>query len=216
MTDLKNRRPLAVREWAIIKSMAGWLSRRDVTPNQISLASAVFAAVAGISLWAIPRIDLPVTLLCVVALSGIIGRALCNIFDGMVAIEGGKTTKSGELFNDIPDRFSDAFIFVGAGYACTPIMYGVELGWCAALLSVMTAYIRYVGRALGAPSDFRGPMAKTHRMALISFAILMTPFESVAGNHAMVLFFALLIINIGCLITCARRAKSAYDFIERT
>jgi len=50
------------------------------------------------------------------AVAGIQGRLLCNMLDGMVAIEGGRQTKSGEIFNDLPDRVADAVIFVCAGY----------------------------------------------------------------------------------------------------
>ena len=31
-----------------------------------------------------------------------------------------------------------------------------------------TAYVRAVGKAAGAPSDFGGPMAKQHRMAVVT------------------------------------------------
>jgi len=41
---------------------------------------------------------------------------VCNLLDGMVAIEGGLKTPAGELFNDVPDRISDPLILVGAGY----------------------------------------------------------------------------------------------------
>ena len=56
-------------------------------------------------------------------------RLLCNLFDGMVAVEGGKKTNSGELFNDIPDRIADPLILVSAGYAVHMVAYGAELGW---------------------------------------------------------------------------------------
>src|SRR5438105_2817615 len=34
-------------------------------------------------------------------------RLLCNLLDGMVAIEGGFRSRSGEVFNELPDRVSD-------------------------------------------------------------------------------------------------------------
>ncbi|WP_419671255.1 hypothetical protein [Aliarcobacter butzleri] len=40
----------------------------------------------------------------------------------MVALEGGKSTKSGELFNDIPDRVSDSLLFIALGYSITNIL----------------------------------------------------------------------------------------------
>ena len=44
-------------------------------------------------------------------------RLLCNLFDGMVAVEGGLGTPSGILFNDFPDRIADPLILICAGYA---------------------------------------------------------------------------------------------------
>ena len=44
-------------------------------------------------------------------------RLLCNLLDGMVAIEGGKSTPTGALFNEIPDRLADALFLVPLGYA---------------------------------------------------------------------------------------------------
>ncbi len=40
-------------------------------------------------------------------------RLLANMFDGMVAIEQGRQSPLGELYNEIPDRVSDAFILIG-------------------------------------------------------------------------------------------------------
>lgn len=37
---------------------------------------------------------------------GVLGRLLCNLLDGMVAVEGGKRSKSGELYNDVPGLIS--------------------------------------------------------------------------------------------------------------
>ena len=53
----------------------------------------------------------------------------------MVAVEGGFRTKTGELFNEFPDRVSDTLVLLGAGYAGAP--YGPTLGWAAALLSAI-------------------------------------------------------------------------------
>ena len=44
-------------------------------------------------------------------------RLAANMFDGMVAIETGKASPTGAIYNEIPDRVSDAAMFLGAGYA---------------------------------------------------------------------------------------------------
>ena len=83
-------------------------------------------------------------------------RLLCNLFDGMVAIEGGLASKDGPFWNEFPDRVADILILVGAGLACG----FVALGWAAACMAVLTAYVRELGRAVNVPADYRGPMAK--------------------------------------------------------
>src|SRR5207237_9019762 len=93
-------------------------------------------------------------------------RLLCNLFDGMVAVEGGFRTKSGEIYNELPDRFADALIFVGAGYSLSTWATLPALGWAAAVLAVITAYVRTLGASVGAAQYFIGPMAKQQRMAI--------------------------------------------------
>ena len=43
---------------------------------------------------------------------GVLGRLLCNLLDGMVAVEGGKRSKSGELYNDVPGLSMMKLIFL--------------------------------------------------------------------------------------------------------
>jgi phosphatidylglycerophosphate synthase len=203
----ENRRPLKARGWKVIQSGAKWLSQKNITPNQISITSVLFSALAAACLLYFPYAQgLWLWSLAVMVVVFILCRALCNIFDGMVAIEGKKSTKSGELFNDMPDRIADALIIVAAGYA----VLMPDLGWCAALLAVMTAYVRTLARGLGAPSDFRGPMAKVARMVLICVATLLTAF---AGNGVFMIC-ALALIAGGCILTVGNRARAAYLYLE--
>src|SRR6478672_1892595 len=44
-------------------------------------------------------------------------RLLANLLDGMVAVASNRTSKLGELFNEFPDRLSDAATLIGLGYA---------------------------------------------------------------------------------------------------
>ena len=212
MNDLNARRPLKVRDVKIVNKFARFLSSKNITPNQISVLSVVFAAFAAgcflVFIW-----EQHWWLLILAGLF-IQCRLLCNLFDGMVAVEGGKSTKSGELFNDIPDRVADPLILVSAGYAIHVIGYGGELGWCAGLLAVMTAYIRTLSASMGAPVDFKGPMAKQHRMAVMTFACIFTAGEIVFLKTDYALLIALILICLGCVITCIRRTISAYRFLE--
>lgn len=155
-----DRRPLKTRDKAWPKALARLLLKLRLTPNLISVFS-VFAALAAA--WALAfHSDCWLALL--LAITGIQIRLLCNLLDGLMAVEGGAKTKTGELFNEIPDRIADGLILTAAGYGC-----GLPwLGWLATALALMTAYIRALGASLGQGQDFCGPGAKPHRMFVLS------------------------------------------------
>jgi phosphatidylglycerophosphate synthase len=199
------RRPIRARQTKWAHLIASGLARIGVTPNQISIASVLAAGAAGISLCAGARVEstglriaLPVLAAAFVQL-----RLLCNLFDGMVAVEGGRKTKSGEVFNDFPDRIADPLVLVGAGYAISG--HGIELGWAAGLLAVMTAYVRVLGGSMGVTQSFMGPMAKQHRMAVMTVACVAQSVEAAIGASPRILTIALLIIIAGCVVTVCRR-----------
>lgn len=215
--QLENRRPLKVRDVGLVTRFARWLSQKSITPNHISLLSIVFALFAATSLIATLYTDgIAQFTSFILAALFIQGRLLCNLFDGLVAVEGGKSTASGELFNDIPDRISDPLIIIAAGYSIISVGYGDVLGWCGALLAVLTAYVRTLAVSIHAPANFTGPMAKQHRMALLTVACIATAIEQVWFGHDYVMVVALVILNIGAFITVWRRTKIAYQFLENS
>lgn len=207
------RREVASRNTRWAAAIAGRLAHAGIRPNLISAASVVFAVGAGVCIarsaqapfWGGPA-------LLVAALLLIQGRLLCNLFDGMVAVEGGLRTKSGEIFNDLPDRLSDPAILIGAGYALPGVPFGTELGWLAALLAVLTAYVRLLGGASGARQYFLGPMAKQHRMALMSAALLGAAIFHPYAEWILAIVLAL--IAAGCVITVARRVMAVVRELE--
>ena len=204
---MQSRRPLKSRQrgWAI--ALAGMLAQAGISPNAISLASVVFAALAALALLGTAATSAAFQpVLWLVAVAGIQLRLLCNLLDGMVAVEGGRGSKSGEVFNDAPDRVADLLILVAAGYALPWPAWGGALGWVAATLAVLTAYVRVLGRALGRPQDFCGPMAKQHRMAVLTMACLCAIAEGLLfGNHGWALGVGLAVIAVGSALTIIRR-----------
>ncbi|QDV19745.1 CDP-alcohol phosphatidyltransferase [Gimesia panareensis] len=212
MSDDGARRPLKIRDVKFVNTFARYLSGKQITPNQISVTSILFAALAAVCFFCF-AVYAHWWLLILAGLM-IQCRLLCNLFDGMVAVEGGKKTNSGELFNDIPDRIADPLILVAAGYAIHVVSFGAELGWCAGLLAVMTAYIRTLSASIGAPVDFKGPMAKQHRMAVLTIACVLTAVEILVQGTDYALLAALIVIVLGAVVTCIRRAVSAYRFLE--
>jgi phosphatidylglycerophosphate synthase len=132
-------------------------------------------------------------------------RLLANLMDGMVAIEGGRRTATGDLYNEIPDRLADVFVIVGAGYAVTWLAWADALGWAAATAAVLTAYVRVLGGSLGVTQRFVGPMAKPHRMAVLTVACLASVVEVFFGFSGRVLTIALCVVAAGSLVTFVRR-----------
>lgn len=169
------------------------------------MASMVMAACAGACFWLAggAHSSSRIALLLAAALFCQF-RLLCNLFDGMVAIEGGKQAPDGPFWNEFPDRIADILILVGAGYGAD----APALGWAAAALAVLTAYTRELGRACGLPADFSGPMAKQHRMATITAAALLSLLEPLWRSQGEVLIGALWLIALGAAVSALRRGAN--------
>jgi phosphatidylglycerophosphate synthase len=147
-------------------------------------------------------------LVLVVAAAAIQLRLLANLLDGMVAVEGGRRTPTGDLFNEVPDRIADLLILVAAGYGVTWISWGDTLGWAAGAGALLTAYVRQLGGALGVSQHFVGPMAKPHRMALLTAACVASIGEVASGGYAgRVMTAALGLVLLGSLVTAVRRLR---------
>ena len=205
------RRPIAARDAGWAKNVARILARRGVSPNAVSGASVACAALAALCLVGAGRSEnyaLIAALFCGAALLVQL-RLLCNLFDGMLAVEWNQKSALGPLWNDFPDRPADALILVGCGYAGGGSLSGPSwlpiLGWLAAALAVMTAYTRVLGVAVGARETFAGPMAKQHRMAVVTLACVSCAPATLWDFAPRVMTIALAIIVIGCVLTMRRR-----------
>jgi phosphatidylglycerophosphate synthase len=144
----KNRRPLTSRNTAWARGLTERAIKAGLTPNQISRLGIGFAALGmvfytlspygpGILQW----------FFLILAAATCQARLVCNLIDGMVAVEGGQGAKDGPFWNEAPDRLSDFFFFIGAGLAAG----NAALGTLAAALAIAAAYIRELGRAEGFP-----------------------------------------------------------------
>ena len=190
------RRPLASRSTRWASFLATRAVRAGFTADGISILSLLVAAAGAAALLLLPR---PWNLLACAA--GIQLRLLCNLLDGMVAIEGGRKSKLGVLYNEVPDRVADSLFLVALGYEIgTP-----WLGWLAALAAAVTAYIRVLGGTFGLAQDFRGPLAKQHRMFVMTLGCLLGMGEYAWNGGERSMLAAAWIIAVGALITCGTR-----------
>jgi phosphatidylglycerophosphate synthase len=153
--------------------------------------------------------------LLLVAAAAIPVRLLCNMLDGMLAVEGGLKTATGELYNELPDRVADLLFLASAGYAISGVAWGAQLGWAAAAAALMTAYVRTLAVAAGAAQHFDGPMAKPRRMHVLFVACVVAAMATVAGWRSdEVLVGALVVIIVGSGVTIARRLSRILADLE--
>jgi phosphatidylglycerophosphate synthase len=209
-----DRRPIATRNRKWAQATTAWLASRNVSPNAISIAGMCACIVAGVALGLTSIADYRI--LWLIAALGAQLRLTANMLDGMVAIASSRTSKTGELYNEVPDRISDAAVFIGAGFAWGG---NVTLGYIATILAIFTAYVRAAGKIAGAPNEFCGPMAKQHRMLVITLvcvyaAITPRSWQIITFNNSQVglVTLGLIVIVAGCVITVIRRvARIAHD-----
>ncbi|MBL4848754.1 MAG: CDP-alcohol phosphatidyltransferase family protein [Planctomycetes bacterium] len=205
-----DRRPIASRKLSWVKRIASLFVRLKISPNAISLMSVVFAlAGAGfmlgteaVSSTLLTRVFWIAAALCVQL------RLLANMFDGMVALESGQASATGELFNELPDRVSDTALLVALGFVAGS---SPHLGYAAALLAMFGAYLRAVGASVGAGQLFAGIMAKPQRMftltSLLVFLAAAPASWSSAWANAPIgpAGITLAVICLGCLVTAITR-----------
>lgn len=205
------RRPIASRQTQWANRTAEAIARTGVTPNTISVLGMLAAILAG-GAFLLTRTDfgpnwpwwLAGAMLCQI-------RLLANLFDGMVAQIQNTASPVGELYNEVPDRVSDAAILIGFGYAAGSIPW---LGWTAAALAIFVAYVRVQAALAGAPNDFCGPFAKPQRMAVITIGAIL----AAAFGHLWepVPIAALGLVAAGSLATARRRLARAARHLKNS
>lgn len=194
----EDRRPLKVRSTAWAIALAKRLNQWGLEPNHISCLSVLFALLGGAcvlggeySPW-----------LFWVAAVCVQGRLVCNLMDGMVAIEGGRQTPTGPFFNEFPDRLADGLLIVPLGY-----LVGQDwLGWAITVMALLTAYVRVLGAALGLPHDFCGPFAKQQRMAALTVGCVLGGLEGGFFHTTVILTLTAWVLLLGTAGTVVRRA----------
>lgn len=202
------RRPLKSRDTSWAKHLSRMIAEAGISPNMISFMSMVFA---GFSLAAaIYSMNGGGRTAIVLAAVFIQMRLICNLMDGMVAVEFGKKSKTGDLWNDVPDRLADVLIILGAGYLAYSHKFAIDLAWANGVLAVMTAYLRVLGASLKSPHYYIGPMAKPHRMAILTFSFVV---EAIYPT-GLVIYYALWIMLVGQIITCFRRLNKISHDLE--
>jgi phosphatidylglycerophosphate synthase len=200
------RRMLATRHAGWARLLAHRLAGIGLRPNDVSVAGVGFAIVAAAAfLWSPAMAPASRVVMLLVAAACIQLRLLCNLLDGMLAVEEGLKSATGEIYNDLPDRIADVIILVSAGYATPEVASSAVLGWAAAVMAVFTAYVRVLGGSLGLTQHFIGPMAKQHRMFTLTLVTVLAAGESALALPPRAMPIGLGLIVLGSIATAIRR-----------
>lgn len=202
---MDSRRDVKSRGKEIFHKMAASLIKVGLMPNHISIASIGFGALGAYGFYQISQGALGFG--SGLAFLGIQLRLICNLIDGLMAVEGKLSSPQGELYNDVPDRFSDWFLILGVGFVIKDFYYGWDLAWAASVFAILTAYIRVLGASQQVGHDFGGPMAKQHRMALLNLGIIANLIEqSVLQQGTCYSFYVVIVlVLLGSALTCFKR-----------
>ena len=198
---MAERRTIATRNTQWAQALARKVAAAGITANAVSVIGVVFALGAAAAFLMTCRAS--GWAWWVLAAAGIQGRLVCNMIDGMVAVEHRGATPTGALYNDVPDRIADTVILVAAGYA----VGRPDLGWVCAIVAMLTAYVRALGGALGTPQFFCGPQSKSQRMAVLTVAALIAAVCPGRALALQVVTLALLVVLAGSVVTVVRRLR---------
>jgi hypothetical protein len=98
--------PIATRNRKWAQSATAWLASRSVSPNAILIAGMCACILAGLAL-GLTSVEYNRVLWLIAAIGAQL-RLTANMLDGIVALASGRDSKVGELYNEVPDRVSDA------------------------------------------------------------------------------------------------------------
>lgn len=156
-----------LRGWAhkLIEPLAALAEKSGIAPNQLSVLSLVFAAMAAaFYILSASNIEMLYAAALMVLLN-----AILDTMDGALARRIGKANLKGDFLDHVIDRYADMFFLGGiifAGYAPWPI------GLLAVIGVFLTSYIGTQAQALQLGRYYGGMMGRADRLTLIFLATI--------------------------------------------
>lgn len=147
-----------------------------MNPNHISLASLVFAIIAGLLF----ALDWSSFLLF--AAIAVLASGALDALDGKVARISSKASKRGDFVDHVIDRYSDAIILgaIAVSPRC-PISFGLF----AVIGVLLASYMGTQAQALGLGREYRGILGRADRIAVLVVVPLVTYFFELGGGDAV-------------------------------
>lgn len=150
----------------LLRPVCDWLARHGITPNQLTVGTAVMSLAQGLWLTLEPGARLPLLILPLV----LFVRMGLNAIDGMLAKENGLQSRLGAVLNELGDVVSDVVLYLPFALipGVNPVV--VVLIVIAGILAEMTGVVTV---QIGASRRYDGPLGKSDRAFLFGCIALM-------------------------------------------
>jgi CDP-diacylglycerol--glycerol-3-phosphate 3-phosphatidyltransferase len=150
----------------LLRPVCDWLARHGITPNQLTVGTAVMSLAQGLWLTLEPGVRLPLLILPLV----LFVRMGLNAIDGMLAKENGLQSRLGALLNELGDAVSDTVLYLP--FALIP---GVNQALVVLLVitGILVEMSGVVTVQIGASRRYDGPLGKSDRAFLFGCIALM-------------------------------------------
>ena len=143
----------------LLRPVCDWLARHGITPNQLTVGTALMSFVEGLWLTLEPGARLPLLILPLV----LFVRMGLNAIDGMLAKENRLQSRLGALLNELGDVVSDIVLYLPFALipGVNPVL--VILVVIAGIIVEMTGVVTI---QIGASRRYDGPLGKSDRAFL--------------------------------------------------
>jgi len=189
----------------LLKPLAAQLNKKNITPNQITLATLVGSLVTGLFLFLTQYSFKWLYILPI----WVIVRIALNVIDGVMARDFDQVTYEGAVLNETEYVLSDLFLYL-------PLMALDKIAaWTILIFLVAVFATEFCGvlmQALGAGRQNQGPMGKFDRAICIGILGLVTalvPGFIVFWNFLFIVGIAL------CVITCKNRIFAGLEKLNK-
>jgi phosphatidylglycerophosphate synthase len=194
----------------LLQPIGRTLHARRVAPNTITLAGLVLAVAAAVAI-IFGRLGL--------AGVALLGAALCDALDGMVARLANGSSQSGAALDAIVDRIQEIFVFSAIAISARAVPWVAALSVFAMVASLMNSYISAKAEVFRIEIP-NGKMRRGERAAwvmlgclLVPLAELFSPFTHV-GLGSAPLAICLCVIAMGTAVSASIRAIALVELLK--
>ncbi len=176
-----------------LEPISGYLAKKQIHPNLISLFSLLSAALAAISYYK--------TYLFLATIFVSI-NSLLDALDGEVARKRNIQGDKGDFVDHLIDRYSDMFLLTGITFS---IYVKTYIGVFAIVGVLLTSYLGTQAQAVGVGRIYSGIMGRADRLVLIIFSSLLTAIYPEKIFSYFILGWAIALLAVLSNITVIQR-----------